>query len=108
MKIKKTIALLSLLTLSLGTGACAVGPGTPFPEQNVYAIKKGVTTKDEVVRLFGEPRRTGLEDGEQTWTYFNYKYNLLLLGQEKDNKDLVIRFNDQGVVSSYSYSANKN
>jgi outer membrane protein assembly factor BamE (lipoprotein component of BamABCDE complex) len=100
MNIKHLITALSLLALT----ACAQ-VGKPFPEQNVLAIKKGVTTKDEVVRLFGEPWRQGYEDGEQTWTYGNYRYTVL--GQ-KDNADLVIRFNDKGVVSSYSYSATKN
>ena len=101
------IAKISLLFFSLlALVACAqVGPGKPFPAQNVYAIKKGVTTKDEVARLFGDPWRTGLENGQQTWTYGNYKYSLL--GQEKENTDLVIRFDDQGVVSSYSYSTTR-
>jgi outer membrane protein assembly factor BamE (lipoprotein component of BamABCDE complex) len=100
MKLKTLITALSLFAFT----ACAQ-VGKPFPEQNVLAIKKGVTTKEEVRRLFGEPWRTGYEDGQQTWTYGNYRYTVL--GQ-KDNSDLVIRFNEKDVVSSYSYSATKN
>jgi len=100
MKIKMLLPALALVTLT----ACAQ-VGKPFPEQNVLAIKKGVTNKEEVRRLFGEPWRTGYEDGQQTWTYGNYKYTVL--GQ-KENSDLVVRFNEQGIVSSYSYSATKN
>ncbi|MEW6594126.1 MAG: outer membrane protein assembly factor BamE [Thermodesulfobacteriota bacterium] len=100
MKMKHLIPAVALLLLS----ACAQ-VGKPFPEQNVLAIKKGVTTKEEVRRLFGEPWRTGYEDGQQTWTYGNYKYTVL--GQ-KENADLVIRFNEKDIVSSYSYSATKN
>lgn len=100
MKLKTLIPALALLALT----ACAQ-VGKPFPEQNVLAIKKGVTTKEEVRRLFGEPWRTGYEDGEQTWTYGDYRYTVL--GQ-RQNADLVVRFNDKDVVTSYSYSATKN
>lgn len=99
MKIKMLLPALALVAFT----ACAQ-VGKPFPEQNVLAIKKGVTTKEEVTRLFGDPWRTGYEDGEQTWTYGNYKYDVL---GNKQNSDLVIRFNDKGIVSSYSYSTTK-
>jgi hypothetical protein len=52
--------------------------------------------------MFGEPWRTGLEDGQRTWTYGYYKYNLLGASQ---TRDLVVRFDDAGTVRSYTFNS---
>jgi hypothetical protein len=55
-----------------------------------------------VLRLFGAPWRTGLEDGQQTWTYGHYKYSLF--SREK-TRDLVVRFDEKNVVVSYTFNS---
>ena len=65
-------------------------------------IEIGKTTRLQVQGLFGDPWRTGLEDGETTWTYGHYRYSLFGEGM---TRDLVVRFDDRGVVSSYSFNS---
>ena len=42
-----------------------------------------------------------MDDGDQTWTYGHYRYSLF--GEAK-TEDLVIRFDKDGVVSSYTFN----
>jgi len=75
--------------------------GHDFNSTQVTAIKIGVTTQDNLRSMFGSPWRVGIEDGKGTWTYGKYKYRLF--GQTS-TKDLVIRFDDKGIVSSYTFN----
>jgi hypothetical protein len=56
----------------------------------------------EIHQLFGPPWRTGVEDGKQTWSYGHYRYSLL---KPSETTDLVIRFDDNNVVTSYTFNA---
>lgn len=76
--------------------------GEDFAVGNVSHLKIGATTQKEVREKLGEPWRTGLEDGQRTWTYGYYKYNLLGASQ---TRDLVVRFDDKGVVRSYTFNS---
>jgi outer membrane protein assembly factor BamE (lipoprotein component of BamABCDE complex) len=72
-----------------------------FPVPHVPAIKIGQTAKSEVRKLFGSPWLSGNQDGELAWTYGNYDYSVF--GKRKA-KDLVIQFDDNGVVTTYTFS----
>jgi hypothetical protein len=76
--------------------------GQAFPTRDVARIEIGETTHGDVRELFGEPWRTGLENGQRTWTYGDYRYSLFGPAQ---TRDLVIRFNPEGRVASYSFSS---
>ena len=89
----------SLLFGALVAGCFSVG--TPFPSDRVAQIHIGATTRDQVRGQFGPPWRTGLEDGEETWTYGRYLY---ALGAPARTADLKVRFDHNGVVSSYTFS----
>lgn len=89
-----------LVTLFIFT-ACA-SAGRYFPESAVRKIEIGETSREEVRSMFGTPWRTGIEDGKETWTYGHYRYHPF---RGSDSSDLVVRFDDRGIVSSYSYSA---
>jgi SmpA/OmlA family protein len=82
------------------TGCLTVG--RDFPTDKIGQIAIGHTTRDEVHRMFGEPWRTGIEDGRRTWTYGRYKYKLF---GETETRDLVIRFDPNGVVASYTFNS---
>ena len=69
------------------TGCLTVG--RDFPTDKIGQLQIGQTTRDEVHRMFGEPWRTGLEDGRRTWTYGHYRYKLF---GTTETRDLVIRF----------------
>lgn len=75
--------------------------GHEFPVAPVDDIVIGRTTQTDVQRMFGNPWRVGVEDGDTTWTYGHYKYRLF--GRSR-TRDLVVRFDANGVVSSYSFN----
>lgn len=92
---------LGLALAALALSACLT-VGRPFDSSRVGQLQIGKTTRDEVHRMFGEPWRTGLEDGRRTWTYGHYRYKLFGV---TETQDLVIRFDPKGVVASYTFNA---
>lgn len=95
-------APLATLLLAACLGGC-LSVGDPFPVEAVRRIEVGQTTREDVRRMFGEPWRTGLDDGRRTWTYGHYRYSLF--GSER-TRDLVVRFDDDGRVASYTFNSN--
>ena len=94
------VALILISILILFVSGC-ITLGKEFPEANVSSITIGLTTKNEVRKLFGSPWLSGVQDGKLAWTYGSYDYSLF---GERKAKDLVVQFNDQGKVSSFTYS----
>ncbi|MBD3236246.1 MAG: outer membrane protein assembly factor BamE [Candidatus Eisenbacteria bacterium] len=90
---------LLLLAACLQFGCATVG--REFPVERVGEIRIGETTQEQVYEVFGSPWRVGLEDGLRTWTYGRYRYRLF---GEARTEDLVIRFDDQGLVTSYTFN----
>ena len=98
MTIFRALTTLTLLVaLSLPFTGCMPAVGQPFPVHQVRQLEIGKTTKTEVRQMFGEPWRTGLEDGFRTWTYGHYTM--------KHTRDLVVRFDKENRVKSYSFSS---
>ena len=92
-------------TMVAALAALAIGcltVGEDFAVGRVSHIQIGKTTQHEVRQMLGEPWRTGLEDGQRTWTYGYYKYNLLGASQ---TRDLVVRYDDKGLVRSYTFNS---
>lgn len=75
--------------------------GREFPVASVGNIIIGETDREDILRMFGEPWRTGIEDGKKTWTYAHYHYSIF--GPERA-RDLLIRFDQEGNVASYSFN----
>lgn len=75
--------------------------GREFSTHKVSLIRLGETTQVDIRRMFGDPWRVGLENGKTTWTYGHYRYSLF---SPAKTTDLIVRFNQQGVVESYSYN----
>jgi len=102
-KILKSAYVLQLILIStmiMFVSGC-ITLGKDFPEVNVSTISIGVTTKNEVRKLFGSPWLSGVQDGKPAWTYGIYDYSLF---GEREAKDLVVQFDDRGKVSSFTYS----
>ena len=91
--------LMMLVALSLPVTGCMPTVGEAFPFYKVRQIEVEKTTMAEIREMFGEPWRTGLENGERTWTYGEYGVSI--------SRDLVIRYDDQNVVKSYSFSSSE-
>ncbi|MGH7857579.1 MAG: hypothetical protein ACREQY_09625, partial [Candidatus Binatia bacterium] len=60
MKGRNRVVAVLLGGLVLTTAGC-LAVGENFSSQPVRKIEKGITTKEEIRRLFGEPFRTGLD-----------------------------------------------
>ncbi|MDX1649769.1 MAG: outer membrane protein assembly factor BamE [Myxococcota bacterium] len=97
-------ALALLLGLALSGLAGCITIGRDFPVGPVNGLEVGRTTRQDVREAFGPPWRTGLEDGQLTWTYGYYQYGLFF---DPRARDLVLRFDDRGVLASYSYNATR-
>jgi hypothetical protein len=96
-KTLKSIAHIFLGTIFLTLTSCAT-VGREFPVGPVAAIKVGETTLEEIQHMFGQPWRIGIEDGQKTWTYDNYRYATFGPNQ---TRDLVVRFDEQGKRGSH-------
>ncbi len=92
--------ILMICVVLLSLMSCA-SVGRDFSSAKVTLIKIGQTDKSDLVEMFGSPWRTGIEDGRETWTYGRYTYRLF---GETSTKDLVVRFDKKGVVTSYSFN----
>jgi outer membrane protein assembly factor BamE (lipoprotein component of BamABCDE complex) len=96
----RLFALLALAATLPLAGCLTVG--RDFEAGNVSRLRIGATTREQVRDLFGEPWRTGVEDGQRTWTYGRYRYALLGTTQ---TRDLVVRFDERDVVASYTFNS---
>jgi hypothetical protein len=76
--------------------------GHPFPKDAVDLIKPGITTLDEIRKIFGDPVRTGMDDGKLAWTYIRYHASIL---GDFDGEDLVIKFDPQNKVASVGFNS---
>ena len=99
----RRIVLGLLLSACLSLGGCAT-IGHEFPAGQVSTIRIGQTTQNEIQATFGMPWRTGIDSGMRTWTYGHYRYSLF---SEGSTEDLVIKFDANGIVSSYVFNTTK-
>lgn len=90
------------LVVAAALGGC-VTLGAPFNAAQVPSITIGKTTRADVTKMFGQPFRTGVESGDETWTFVNYHFSVF---GAQTAKDLYVRFNPNGTVKSYSYNSN--
>lgn len=91
---------LVIITTLLTLGGCA-RIGNDFNANKVQTIKIGETTQDGIVAMFGQPWRKGIEDGVTMWTYGRYTYRLI---GKTDAKDLIVKFDDDAKVTSYTFN----
>jgi hypothetical protein len=89
------------LALPLLASAC-VTVGRDFPVGPVSEIQIGTTTQADVQRMFGDPWRVGVENGQRTWTYGLYRYSVFAPAR---TRDLKIRFDSSGAVASYTFDS---
>jgi outer membrane protein assembly factor BamE (lipoprotein component of BamABCDE complex) len=101
--LRKTLrSLIMVMFLSSAAGCATVGH--EFPAGQVSTIKIGETTQNDIRATFGNPWRTGIENGLRTWTYGIYQYSLF---DDASTEDLLIRFDKRGIVSSFVFNTTK-
>lgn len=103
MRRSRAAQLLFTAGIALALAGCMT-LGRPFPAERVAGLQVGKTTRDEVRAQFGEPYRTGVEDGDPTWTYLRYRFSAFAPEQ---TSDLYIRFDAAGKIKSYAYNTNE-
>ena len=101
---KRPYILSILFMLLILTIISCATVGRDFPVDAVSKIQIEKTTKADISRLFGAPWRTGIEDGNRTWTYGYYRYKVF---GESVTRDLVVRFDENGKVVSYSFNTSE-
>lgn len=104
MQTRKLACFLIIGCVPISQLAGCVTVGQEFAASRVPEIKIGQTRRQDISQMFGAPWRTGLEDGQQTWTYGAYKYSLF---ENAETQDLLVRFDSQGVVHSYTFSSTR-
>jgi outer membrane protein assembly factor BamE (lipoprotein component of BamABCDE complex) len=95
-----SLSAAGVVCLALFMCAC-VTIGRDFQASKVYDIQMGKTTQAEIQAMFGLPWRVGIEDGKTTWTYASYHYSAF---SETKTRDLVVRFDANNVVRSYTFN----
>lgn len=102
--LKRRISFILIAMLAVVLVASCASVGKKFPTDPVKDITIGKTTMTDINRMFGLPWRTGIEDGRKTWTYGYYRYKLFGTTM---TRDLVVKFNNDGTVYSYSYNTSE-
>jgi outer membrane protein assembly factor BamE (lipoprotein component of BamABCDE complex) len=87
--------------LALALSGC-ITIGNDFPHAAVDTIQPGTTTQEDIRKIFGNPMRTGIDDGKLTWTYLRYHANI---AGDFEGKDLIVKFDDQNKVVSISFNS---
>jgi outer membrane protein assembly factor BamE (lipoprotein component of BamABCDE complex) len=93
------------MIVSISWLAGCANVGNKFETAKVVEIKAGETRQAEILELLGQPWRKGLENGALTWTYAHYRYSAF---SPFKSDDLVIKFENNGVVKSYTFNTSEN
>lgn len=111
---KSVVAVL----LAIGLSACATH-GQKIDNDSVSQIKKGQTSEQQVVEMFGEPASTGFSsDGSKnlTFSYASAQANpasfipfigFLFSGVDSESQYLYVTVDKNGKVKDYTYGENK-
>ena len=93
-------ALFLCLSWTLGCGTV----GKDFDIEKARTIENGKTTKEDIARMFGEPFKTGIQNGHPIWIYEQNKYQAV---GEGSSKSLTVEFDDNGVVRNHTVTSNE-
>lgn len=94
------IVLLLVLFFAASCGTA----GKNFDESLYENIATGTTSQNEIHSMFGTPFKKGVQNGFSVWTYeYNY-YNSL---GNNIMKDMVIVFDQRGIVKSHQMMTNQ-
>jgi hypothetical protein len=99
MRLRPLLAVLLAATLVGGCGGLKFGSDFPSPTRDMLMV--GKTTKADLLRFFGEPHQVGLDTGDPTWAW---TYARVLADREL-SKQLTVRFDEKGMVRSYSFTS---
>ena len=94
------VILVGIILVSNGCGAS----GKSFNTSKVESIVNGITTQSDIEKMFGEPFKTGVQNGQPIWVYEDNHYSII---REETSKDLMIIYSLDGKVQSYQFMSSK-
>lgn len=90
--------LILCLSWTLGCGTV----GKDFDIGQAQSIENGKTTKEEIAEMFGEPFKTGIQNGYPIWIYEQNQYKAV--GKDT-SKSLIVEFDQSGVVRKHTITS---
>ncbi|OGS20292.1 MAG: hypothetical protein A3J83_04960 [Elusimicrobia bacterium RIFOXYA2_FULL_40_6] len=99
---RKNFIFLMFIVCVLGFTGC-ITIGRDFQTKSIPSIIIGQTNMNEIMNTYGNPYRKGIDDGDLTWTYLNYKVSAF---SGSFTRDLYIKFDKKGIVKNYTYNTN--
>ena len=97
------IGLIILVGIILLQGGCST-TGKSFNTSKIESIVNETSTRADIKKMFGEPFKTGIQNGQPIWIYEDNHYSII---REETSKDLIIIFNLDGIVQSYQFMSSK-
>ena len=97
------IGLIILVGTILLPGGCGTA-GKSFNASKIGSIVNGTTTRLDIKKIFGEPFKTGIQNGQPIWVYEDHHYSII---SNDSSKDLIIIFGPNGVVQSHQFMSSK-
>ena len=97
------IGLIILVGTILLPGGCGTA-GKSFNASKIGSIVNGTTTRSDIKKIFGEPFKTGIQNGQPIWVYEDHHYSII---SNDSSKDLIIIFGPNGVVQSHQFMSSK-
>ena len=94
------VIAVGIVLISNGCGTV----GKSFNASKVETIVNGTTTQSDIKKMFGEPFKVGIQNGQPIWVYEDHHYSII---REKTSKDLIIIFGPNGIVQSYQFMSSK-
>ena len=97
------IGLIIFVGIILLPGGCGTA-GKSFNISKIESIVNGTTTRSDIKKIFGEPFKTGIQNGQPIWVYEDHHYSII---SNDSSKDLIIIFGPNGVVQSHQFMSSK-
>ena len=97
------IGIIILVGTILLPGGCGTA-GKSFNASKIGSIVNGTTTRSDIKKIFGEPFKTGIQNGQPIWVYEDHHYSII---SNDSSKDLIIIFGPNGVVQSHQFMSSK-
>ena len=97
------IGLIILVGTILLPGGCGTA-GKSFNASKIGSIVNGTTTRSDIKKIFGEPFKTGIQNGQPIWVYEDHHYSII---SNDSSKDLIIIFGPNGVVQSHQFMSSE-
>ena len=94
------VIVVGIILISNGCGTV----GKSFNTSKIESIVNGITTRSDIKKMFGEPFKKGIQNGQPIWVYEDHYYSII---SNDLSKDLIIIFGPNGVVQSHQFMSSK-